>query len=113
MGDEDEDAPPVVEVKQVTEDDAKYSKKCKLFFKKDGSYVEKGVGMLYIKPVEGEKHQLLIRANTNLGNVLLNILLSSQIPTTRVGKNNVMLVCVPNPPVIQNKQNLLPPAPCS
>ena len=97
--DEDEDAPPVVEVKQVTEDDAKYSKKCKLFFKKDGSYVEKGVGMLYIKPVEGEKHQLLIRADTNLGNVLLNILLSSQIPTTRVGKNNVMLVCVPNPPV--------------
>merc|ERR1712029_387704 len=96
---DDEDSPPVVEIKQVTEDDAKYSKKCKLFFKKDGSYVEKGVGMLYIKAVEGEKHQLLIRADTNLGNVLLNILLSSQIPTTRVGKNNVMLVCVPNPPV--------------
>lgn len=96
---EDEDKPPVVEIKQVTEEDAKYSKKCKLFFKKDGSYVEKGVGMLYIKAVEGEKHQLLVRADTNLGNVLLNILLSAQIPTTRVGKNNVMLVCVPNPPV--------------
>ena len=95
----DEDAPPVVEVKQVAEDDAKYSKKCKLFYKKDGSYVEKGVGMLYLKTVEGEKTQLLVRADTNLGNVLLNILLSSQIPTTRVGKNNVMLVCVPNPPV--------------
>lgn len=109
-GDEDEDAPPVVEIKQVTEDDAKYSKKCKLFFKKDGSYVEKGVGMLYIKPVEGEKHQLLIRADTNLGNVLLNILLSSQIPTTRVGKNNVMLVCVPNPPV--DPKQAEPAAPC-
>jgi len=109
-GDEDEDAPPVVEIKQVTEDDAKYSKKCKLFFKKDGSYVEKGVGMLYIKPVEGEKHQLLIRADTNLGNVLLNILLSSQIPTTRVGKNNVMLVCVPNPPV--DPKATEPAAPC-
>jgi len=108
--DEDEDAPPVVEIKQVTEDDAKYSKKCKLFFKKDGSYVEKGVGMLYIKPVEGEKHQLLIRADTNLGNVLLNILLSSQIPTTRVGKNNVMLVCVPNPPV--DPKSTEPAAPC-
>ena len=95
----DEDAPPVVEVKQVAEDDAKYSKKCKLFYKKDGSYVEKGVGMLYLKTVEGEKTQLLVRADTNLGNVLLNILLSSHIPTTRVGKNNVMLVCVPNPPV--------------
>jgi len=109
-GDEDEDAPPVVEIKQVTEDDAKYSKKCKLFFKKDGSYVEKGVGMLYIKPVEGEKHQLLIRADTNLGNVLLNILLSSQIPTTRVGKNNVMLVCVPNPPV--DPKQAEPATPC-
>jgi len=96
---EDEDTPPVVEVKQVEESDAIYSKKCKLFYKKDGSYVEKGVGMLYLKSVDGGKIQLLIRADTNLGNVLLNILLSPSIPTTRVGKNNVMLVCVPNPPV--------------
>jgi len=97
--DDDEDQPPVVEVKQVEESDAIYDKKCKLFYKKDGNYVEKGVGMLYLKTVEGGKIQLLVRADTNLGNVLLNILLSPQIPTTRVGKNNVMLVCVPNPPV--------------
>jgi len=96
---DDEDQPPVVEVKQVEESDAIYDKKCKLFYKKDGSYVEKGVGMLYLKSVEGGKTQLLVRADTNLGNVLLNILLNPQIPTTRVGKNNVMLVCVPNPPV--------------
>jgi len=96
---DDEDQPPVVEVKQVEESDAIYDKKCKLFYKKDNSYVEKGVGMLYLKAVEGGKTQLLVRADTNLGNVLLNILLSPQIPTTRVGKNNVMLVCVPNPPV--------------
>jgi len=96
---DDEDQPPVVEVKQVEENDALYSKKCKLFYKKDGNYAEKGVGMLYLKSVDGGKTQLLIRADTNLGNVLLNIILSSGIPTTRVGKNNVMLVCVPNPPV--------------
>jgi len=96
---EDEDQPPVVEVKLVEESDAIYDKKCKLFYKKDGNYVEKGVGMLYLKTVDGGKTQLLVRADTNLGNVLLNILLSPQIPTTRVGKNNVMLVCVPNPPV--------------
>merc|ERR1719449_335813 len=96
---EEDDSPPVVEVKPVQEDDALYSKKCKLFYKKDGSYVEKGVGMLHLKSTEGGKTQLLVRADTNLGNVLLNILLSSQIPTTRVGKNNVMMVCVPNPPV--------------
>jgi len=96
---DEEDQPPVVEVKQVEESDAIYDKKCKLFYKKDDRYVEKGVGMLYLKSVEGGKTQLLVRADTNLGNVLLNILLNPQIPTTRVGKNNVMLVCVPNPPV--------------
>jgi len=95
----------VVEVKQVTEEDAVYSKKCKLFYKKDGNYVEKGVGMLHLKPIDNGKTQLLIRADTNLGNVLLNILLSPQIPTTRVGKNNVMLVCVPNPPLETKKDD--------
>ena len=59
-----------------------------------GNYVEKGVGMLYLKTVEGGKTQLLIRADTNLGNVLLNILLSPQMPTTRVGKNNVSFTLV-------------------
>merc|ERR1711874_82915 len=96
---DDEDQPPVVEIKQVEENDALYSKKCKLFYKKDTKYIEKGLGMLYLKPVDGNKTQLLVRADTNLGNVLLNILLSSQMPTTRVGKNNVMIVCVPNPPI--------------
>ena len=50
--------------------------------------------MLYLKTVEGGKTQLLIRADTNLGNVLLNILLSPQMPTTRVGKNNVSFMLV-------------------
>lgn len=33
------------------------------------------------------------------GNILLNILVQASIPVTRVGRNNVMLLCVPNPPV--------------
>jgi len=102
---EEEDKPPVVEVKQVQEEDALYSKKCKLFYKKDESYVEKGVGMLHLKPTETGKTQLLIRADTNLGNILLNILLNPQIPTTRVGKNNVMMVCVANPPLEPKKDD--------
>ena len=36
---EDEDNPPVVEVKQVEESDAIYDKKCKLFYKKDGNTI--------------------------------------------------------------------------
>merc|ERR1711874_838564 len=102
---EEEDKPPVVEVKTVQEEDALYSKKCKLFYKKDESYVEKGVGMLHLKPTETGKTQLLIRADTNLGNILLNILLNPQIPTTRVGKNNVMMVCVANPPLEPKKDD--------
>ena len=105
---DDEDQPPVVEVKQVEETDALYSKKCKLFYKKDNQYKEKGVGMLYLKSVDGNKTQLLVRADTNLGNVLLNILLSSQMPTTRVGKNNVMIVCVPNPPIDPKEESSEP-----
>lgn len=33
------------------------------------------------------------------GNILLNILLQASMPFSRVGKNNVMVVCVPNPAV--------------
>ncbi|XP_050737559.1 nuclear pore complex protein Nup50-like [Eriocheir sinensis] len=90
--------PPKVEVSEVKEEDAIYEKKCKLFYMKDGAYVEKGVGTLFLKPA-GEKTQLLIRALTNLGNILLNIILNPTIPTARAGKNGVIIACIPNPPV--------------
>ena len=92
------DEPPKVEVTEVKEDDAIYEKKCKLFYMKDGAYVEKGVGTLFLKPA-GEKTQLLIRAQTNLGNILLNIILNPTIPTVRAGKNGVIIACIPNPPL--------------
>jgi len=34
-----------------------------------------------------------------LGNILLNVLISEGIPVERVGKNNVMVICLPNPPI--------------
>lgn len=34
-----------------------------------------------------------------LGNILLNIRLSASLPISRSGKNNVMIACIPNPPV--------------
>lgn len=95
---EPSDEPPKVEVNEVKEDDAIYEKKCKLFYMKDGGYVEKGVGTLFLKPA-GEKTQLLIRALTNLGNILLNIILNPTIPTARAGKNGVIIACIPNPPI--------------
>ncbi|XP_068627761.1 nuclear pore complex protein Nup50 [Battus philenor] len=95
---EEDDEPPKVEFTPVIEENSIFDKRCKIFVKKDGNFVDKGVGTLYIKKIQdSEKHQLLVRANTNLGSVLLNLVLSSAIPTQRMGKNNVMLVCIPNP----------------
>ncbi|XP_016993713.2 nuclear pore complex protein Nup50 [Drosophila takahashii] len=95
---DEEDKPPKVEFKQVVEDDAVYSKRCKVYIKKDNDYSDRGVGTLYLKPVkDSEKTQLLVRADTNLGNILVNLILSEGIPCQRMGKNNVMLLCVPTP----------------
>ena len=35
----------------------------------------------------------------NAGNILLNVLIPPNMPCTRTGKNNVLIVCVPNPPI--------------
>ncbi|XP_063302804.1 nuclear pore complex protein Nup50 isoform X2 [Pelobates fuscus] len=96
---EEEEEPPKAVIQEVKEDDAFYSKKCKLFYKKENEFKEKGVGTLHLKPVANDKTQLLIRADTNLGNILLNIFVQPSMPCSRTGKNNVMIVCVPNPPI--------------
>ncbi|XP_068134297.1 nuclear pore complex protein Nup50 [Hyperolius riggenbachi] len=98
-GGEEEEEPPKVVIQEVKEDNAFYSKKCKLFYKKDNEFKEKGVGTLHLKPVGDQKTQLLVRADTNLGNILLNILVQPSMPCSRTGKNNVMIVCVPNPAI--------------
>uniref|UniRef100_A0A8C8ZQL7 Nuclear pore complex protein Nup50 n=1 Tax=Prolemur simus TaxID=1328070 RepID=A0A8C8ZQL7_PROSS len=107
-GDEEEnEEPPKVEVTEVKEEDAFYSKKCKLFYKKDNEFKEKGVGTLHLKPTANQKTRLLVWADTNLGNILLNVLIPPNMPCTRIGKNNVLIVCVPNPPV--DEKNATPP----
>lgn len=98
-GEEESDEPPKVEVREIKEKDAFYSKKCKLFYKKDSEFKEKGVGTLHMKQTPEGKTQIIVRADTNLGNILLNIILQASMPCSRTGKNNVMVVCVPNPPV--------------
>ncbi|XP_056223626.1 nuclear pore complex protein Nup50 [Seriola aureovittata] len=98
-GEEESEEPPKPDIKEVKEDDAFYSKKCKMFYKKNSEFKEKGVGTLHLKQTAEGKTQLLIRADTNLGNILLNIMVQSSMPCSRVGKNNVMVVCVPNPSI--------------
>lgn len=95
---EDEDEPPKVEFTPVVEEGNIFSKRCKVFIKKDDAFKDRGVGQLFLKPVEGsEKIQLIVRADTSLGNLILNFILSAAIPVQRMGKNNVMLVCIPTP----------------
>lgn len=96
--DDEEYVPPQVETVEHKEDGSLYSKKCKLFYQKDGAWTEKGVGFLHLKKND-DKAQLLVRADTSLGNILLNIRLSESVPVTRQGKNNVSMMCVPNPPI--------------
>uniref|UniRef100_A0A3P8XVH0 Nuclear pore complex protein Nup50 n=1 Tax=Esox lucius TaxID=8010 RepID=A0A3P8XVH0_ESOLU len=108
-GEEESDEPPKVEVKEIKEKDAFYSKKCKLFYKKDAEFKEKGVGTLHLKTTPEGKIQLLVRADTNLGNILLNIMLQTSMPCSRMGKNNVMVVCVPNPAI--DERNPTTPVP--
>jgi len=95
---DDEDQPPKVEVKEVLEDDAYFSVRCKLFYKKGKEFTEKGLGMLHLKKVDGGKTQLLVRAETNLGNILLNILVNDQMNIDK-RKNNIQFGCIPNPPI--------------
>lgn len=95
--DEPKDEPPKVEVNTVQEDDAVHSVRCKLFYKKGKGFADKGLGMCHLKKVEG-KAQMIVRAETNLGNILLNVVLNESMNFTRRG-NNVQFSCVPNPPI--------------
>ena len=54
--------------------------RCKLFYMKDKEFADKGLGMLHLKPVaDSKKTQLLVRAETSLGNILFNIMLNKQV----------------------------------
>lgn len=94
---DDEDQPPVVEFVPVVEDESIYSKRCKVFVKDESAaFKDRGTGTLYMKKVADDKVQLIVRADTNLGNILLNIIISKGIPAKRT-KNNLILVCIPTP----------------
>lgn len=96
---EEEDAePPKPDFTPVVEEGHIFTTRCKVFVKKDGNFSDRGVGNLFLKPVpSSEKVQLIVRADTSLGNLLLNLILSASLPVQRVGKKDVILVCVPTP----------------
>merc|ERR1719500_235132 len=84
-GDEEDEAVKVDEKSEaVVEEDA---------------YTERGLGTIHLKLTDEKKVQVVVRAGTSLGNILLNVLIVGGVPVERVGKNNVMVICVPNPPI--------------
>ncbi|XP_018331221.1 nuclear pore complex protein Nup50 [Agrilus planipennis] len=92
------DQPPKNDFKPVIEEGHVYTIRCKVFVKKGDSFADRGVGNLFLKPIsESNKTQLVVRADTNLGNVLLNFILSENIPFQRMGKKDVMGVALPTP----------------
>lgn len=95
--DEEDEESPKPDFKPVTEEGAVYEQRCKVYIKKDDNFSDRGVGMLYLKPTPNGKTQLIVRADTALGNLLLNTLLTQNIPIKRMNKNTIMLVCLPMP----------------
>ncbi|XP_072748485.1 nuclear pore complex protein Nup50 [Anoplolepis gracilipes] len=95
--DEEDEEPPKPDFKPVTEEGAVYEQRCKVYIKKSDNFSDRGVGMLYMKPTPNGKTQLIVRADTALGNLLLNTLLTQSIPIKRMNKNTIMLVCLPMP----------------
>ncbi|CAL8081311.1 unnamed protein product [Orchesella dallaii] len=91
---EEEEEPPKNEITPVTEDDAVYATKCKVFGMIDGKYKDKGVGMLYVKKLDEGKHQVVVRADNNLGTVILNILLQKSLPLDKKSAKDVMTIDV-------------------
>ena len=105
---EEESSSPQKPTEPVVEEDSLYTRKCKLFYKKADSYVERGLGNIHLKMTEEKKLQMVVRAATSLGNILLNVLVTPETPVERLGKNNVMIVTIPNPPIEKKESDQKP-----
>ena len=94
--------PPKAESSDVKEEGAVLTKRIKLFYynEQEKKFCDRGIGNLFIKPTSsGESTQLIVRADTALANILLNVKLSRILPVSKVGAKDVSYLCVPNPPI--------------
>ena len=85
---------------EEVDDDSLFSVRAKLFYKKGDGFTELGVGQLRVQQAGSGSSgvRLLLRNDTKLGTILLNVRVTTDIPVTVKG-NNVFVVCVPNPPL--------------
>lgn len=101
-GEEEPYEPPKPESSNVKEEGSVYEKRMKLYYfsEKEKKFVDRGIGNLFIKPTkDGESTQLIIRADTTLANILLNVKLSKVFPISKMGPKDVSYLCVPNPEI--------------
>ena len=86
-------------IEASTPDDSLLSVKSKLFYKKDSEFTEVGVGILKVQSSSKGSVHLLMRNETSIGSVMLNVKVSGDIPISCT-KNSVLIVCpTPNPPL--------------
>ncbi len=84
---------------ESSDDGSLLNVRCKLFYKKDQDFVELGLGNLKVTS-GGEKGGvcLLLRNDTAMKKVLLNVHLADRVPLS-IQKNRLLFVCMPNPPL--------------
>ena len=108
LGDEGDESQPECSSKQQsssssgatesTDDGSLLSLRAKLFYKKQDEYTELGVGTLKVQSSSGQSVCLLLRNDTTIGNILMNVRVTTDVPMT-LTKNNLIVVCPANPPL--------------
>jgi len=94
--------PPKPETVEAKEEGSVFQKRIKLFYynEKEKKFSDRGIGNLFIKPInDGEKTQLIVRADTALANILLNVKLDKVFPVSKEGPKDVSYICIPNPKI--------------
>ncbi|EDW26702.1 GL14673 [Drosophila persimilis] len=89
------DQPP-----KSADEEAVYSKRCQVFVMKDAEYADRGVGILHLKPVKDyAKAQLIVRAESNIGQVLINLIVGQghSLPCQRMSSKTLMITGLPMP----------------
>ena len=77
----------------------------KLYYLKDKKYEVMGKGMLHIKTLGDNKHQLLVRGENAIGSIWLNVLLNDAIPVKLI-KKDVQIVCMTKSPATPKDETL-------
>ena len=89
--DKDEpEEPPKFDAVQHDEPDAVFTTKCSLHNFADGQYKKAGTGFIYIKKSD-KGPQLLIRAATTLGNVLVNTYINDTFKAEKKDKDRIQV----------------------